>query len=70
MVQTKARLARGHGRRVLRGAMGFSRRRVLVTSADEVWVIRKPSAIDTWARQEGEFGREEGRVDLIAARVE
>ena len=48
------------GRRVLRGATGFSR--ALVASADEAWAIRVSLAIRVGARQEGELDCEGERV--------
>jgi hypothetical protein len=53
VVQTEARLSRGHRRRsTLRGATGFSkRRRMLVKLADEVRTIRESSAVKIGARR-------------------
>jgi len=72
MVQTKTRLAKAHERCVLHGAMGFSRRRVLATSAesDEVWAIHMSSAVRIGVRQEVVLGREGERVGRMATMVE
>jgi len=70
MVQTEARLARGHVRRVQRGATGFSQRRALVASADGVWAICVPAPGEFGAWREEGIGCEEERVDRKVTRVD
>ena len=67
VVQTEARLARGSERCVLRGAMGCSRRRVLVTWTDEIWAICESSSVRIWARHVG--GAVNGNCDTAYSRL-
>jgi hypothetical protein len=72
VVQTEARLARGHERRTLRGTAGFSRRRVLVTLVDDVGAIWdwEASAVKIGARRGESLGGWAERVNRVATRVD